>query len=91
MGQSRQSCPHFNPQAEADVSFSRKMLIATRRAWTCYWVHRAARATTGVLHALDDRGLKDIGLHRSEIESVAYGTCGRRGPRAAERRVGLCH
>jgi uncharacterized protein YjiS (DUF1127 family) len=41
-------------------------------AWSRYWTRRAEHATVGLLHALDDRALKDIGLDRSEIESVVY-------------------
>jgi uncharacterized protein YjiS (DUF1127 family) len=50
-----------------------KVLNRTRRAWSRYWTRRAARATVAILHALDDRTLKDIGLDRSEIESVVHG------------------
>jgi uncharacterized protein YjiS (DUF1127 family) len=52
-----------------------KELSLTRRAWSRYWTRRAACATVAILHALDDRALKDIGLGRSEIESVVYGGC----------------
>ena len=45
---------------------------ALQSAWTAYWIHRAERATVQMLHSLDDRTLKDIGLDRSEIESVAH-------------------
>jgi len=34
---------------------------------------RNLRATIKALHALSDRELKDIGLHRSGIEGVAIG------------------
>jgi uncharacterized protein YjiS (DUF1127 family) len=33
---------------------------------------RAARATVAELASLDDRTLQDIGIHRTEIVSVAY-------------------
>ena len=49
-----------------------------RRAWTRYWTSRAARATVGILSALDDCTLKDIGLDRSEIGSIVYGDCRQR-------------
>jgi uncharacterized protein YjiS (DUF1127 family) len=70
----------------------------TRRAWTGYWTRRAEHATVAILHSLNDRTLKDIGLDRSEIESVVYGE--RRGGRSCdaggasvlcgERRVCMC-
>jgi uncharacterized protein YjiS (DUF1127 family) len=66
------------------------MLTATRRAWARYWTVRARRATAGILHRLDDRALRDIGLDRSEIEFVVYGDrrrCGQRGP---ARRACMC-
>jgi uncharacterized protein YjiS (DUF1127 family) len=81
MGQSQPHGLH-----DSQVSVSHKMIAATRRVWARYWTQRAARATAGVLHTLDDRALKDIGLDRSEIESVASCDC----QRVPERRVCLC-
>jgi uncharacterized protein YjiS (DUF1127 family) len=90
-------CPH-----PAHGSIGRKAANLARRAWARYWARRAAHATVAVLHSLDDRALKDIGLDRSEIESVVYserrarvGEASRqraKGGRAqvSERRVGLC-
>jgi uncharacterized protein YjiS (DUF1127 family) len=51
---------------------------AVRNVWRAYWRRRAGRATLVMLQALDDRALKDIGIDRSEIESVVYGDCGSR-------------
>src|SRR5262245_44911616 len=45
-----------------------------KRSWDAYWARRAKRATVLMLGALDDRCLHDIGLDRSEIHSVVYGT-----------------
>jgi uncharacterized protein YjiS (DUF1127 family) len=56
-----------------------KVLSLTRRAWSRYWTRRAACATVAILHALDNRALRDIGLDHSEIESVVSG--GVRGER----------
>jgi uncharacterized protein YjiS (DUF1127 family) len=47
-------------------------------AWSAYWTHRAERATVQMLQSLDDRTLKDIGIDRSEIESVAHNPGGDR-------------
>jgi uncharacterized protein YjiS (DUF1127 family) len=41
--------------------------------WEDYWTRRAKRATVDLLRGLDDRVLHDIGIDRSEIESVVYG------------------
>ena len=41
-----------------------------RQLWRAYWAHRARRASIVLLSSLDDRTLADIGLARSEIESV---------------------
>jgi len=47
-------------------------------AWRRYWQRRAKRATVELLHSLDDRTLRDIGLSRCEITSVVYGRAGER-------------
>ena len=41
--------------------------------WEAYWTRRAKLATVALLRGLDDRVLHDIGIDRSEIESVVYG------------------
>ena len=46
--------------------------------WEAYWMMRAQRTTVLMLRALDDRSLHDIGVDRSEIESVVYGKPGER-------------
>jgi uncharacterized protein YjiS (DUF1127 family) len=50
---------------------TRRVAYALHSAWIAYWTDRAERATVQMLHSLDDRTLKDIGLDRSEIESAA--------------------
>jgi uncharacterized protein YjiS (DUF1127 family) len=50
-----------------------------RAKFEAYAEERARCETVRVLRQLDDRTLKDIGLHRSEIGSLAYGTRGERG------------
>jgi uncharacterized protein YjiS (DUF1127 family) len=49
-----------------------------RRWWWAYWLHRSQRATVIMLSSLDPRVLRDIGIDRSEIDSVVYGRAGER-------------
>jgi uncharacterized protein YjiS (DUF1127 family) len=48
------------------------------RLWQTYWEYRQRQATAYLLQSLSDRTLADIGVHRSEIDSVAYGGSGDR-------------
>jgi len=43
-----------------------------KREWAAYWTRNAQRATVRILQDLDDATLRDIGLSRSEIDSVVY-------------------
>jgi uncharacterized protein YjiS (DUF1127 family) len=49
-----------------------------KRGWDAYWRRRAKRTAVMMLHSLDDHCLHDIGVDRSEIESVIYGKPGDR-------------
>ena len=40
--------------------------------WETFMRHRAQRASVHLLRSLSDRSLHDIGIDRSEIESVVY-------------------
>ena len=41
--------------------------------WRAYLDRRAQRATVRILQSLDARTLKDIGINRTEIDSLVYG------------------
>ena len=73
----------------AHGSLSRRISDAVKGAWVGYWTHRAERATVFALHALDDRTLKDIGMDRSEIESVVYARARDRF-QSSGRRITMC-
>ncbi|KAB2847884.1 MAG: DUF1127 domain-containing protein [Hyphomicrobiaceae bacterium] len=51
---------------------SARILLAARSWWQRYRHKRRLKATILSLESLDDRTLKDIGLNRSEIESVVH-------------------
>jgi uncharacterized protein YjiS (DUF1127 family) len=70
-------------------SLSHRLGAAFRNAWRKYWAWRATRAAVFALHGLNDHELKDMGLDRSEIESVVFGATPSRH-RASERRIALC-
>jgi uncharacterized protein YjiS (DUF1127 family) len=55
-----------------------RMARMARHAWSTYWDWYARRATVRILRSLDGRTLRDIGLTRTEIESVVYGRPGER-------------
>jgi uncharacterized protein YjiS (DUF1127 family) len=46
--------------------------------WQAYMRWATRRATARILHSLDARTLKDIGINESEITSIVYGTDGDR-------------
>jgi uncharacterized protein YjiS (DUF1127 family) len=68
--------------ARPPLSGGRRIRNVLKGAWRAYWRRRTEHATLLMLRSLDDRELKDIGIHRSEIESVVYG--------ARDRRRGFC-
>jgi uncharacterized protein YjiS (DUF1127 family) len=56
-----------------------RLSAIARTWWHSHQQKRRLRATVRILQGLDDRILKDIGLNRSEIESVVATPCVDRG------------
>jgi uncharacterized protein YjiS (DUF1127 family) len=52
------------------ASIGQRLSDIGKGLWRAYWRHRAERAAIVQLHALQDYVLHDIGIDRSEIESV---------------------
>jgi uncharacterized protein YjiS (DUF1127 family) len=59
--------------AKGGRTLGSRAAAAARRRWRSYVTWRERRQAVKELGLLDDRSLKDIGLHRSEIESVVCG------------------
>lgn len=59
--------------AHTQASTLRKLGVAVAKAWDGYWEYRANRAAVLMLQSMDAQALHDIGVSRSEIESVVYG------------------
>lgn len=58
--------------AEPEPTLLHSTAAALRSAWLAYWQRRARRATVVLLQSLDEPQLRDMGINRSEIESVVY-------------------
>ena len=70
---------HLISTAEQDTStLAARAGSRIAKAWRTYWQRRARRATVDLLHSLDDRTLRDIGVGRNEITSLVYGRPGDR-------------
>ena len=48
------------------------LAVRTAGMWRAYLDRRARRATVRILQSLDARTLKDIGISRTEIDSLVY-------------------
>jgi uncharacterized protein YjiS (DUF1127 family) len=63
----------FGVAPHAARALGRAVAAVAGRWWTRYIRWRERRAAVRELAALDDRTLKDLGIHRSEIETVISG------------------
>jgi uncharacterized protein YjiS (DUF1127 family) len=78
------SCQLVHPAPRDAARCSLRALLRLLAEPARYLIRRArrrrrARETYRALHQLNDRMLKDIGLHRSQICSVEAGRCDPRG------------
>ncbi len=62
----------FSPAARpAKVLLIGRLAAATRTLWHSFQKERRLSATVRTLHRLNDHSLRDIGLERDNIESMA--------------------
>jgi uncharacterized protein YjiS (DUF1127 family) len=65
-----------HPITAPSHSVGEKIVSGLRRTWQDFRDWRARRATVAALQGLDDHTLHDLGLSRSEVESVVYDDAG---------------
>jgi uncharacterized protein YjiS (DUF1127 family) len=70
--------------AEPGRTLPHAIAAAAQRWWSGYRDRRDRRSTVAILGGLSDAALKDIGLTRSELESLVNGP-GEEHPRAYDR------
>jgi len=64
---------YIAPAASTQASGLHRLSAVAAKAWNGYWDYRANRAAVALLQSMDGQALHDIGINRSEIESVVYG------------------
>lgn len=77
--------PRLAELSARPLSPTHRLTGSLERAWQWYRARQVERTTIHALGSLDDRTLKDIGLDRSEIESVVYGGLGEPAPNSVRR------
>jgi uncharacterized protein YjiS (DUF1127 family) len=67
------TCTETLQTSEANASWVQKIGGVAKSAWHAFWERRANRAAVVMLQSMDAQALHDIGVNRSEIESMVYG------------------
>jgi len=68
------TCKQLTTTADqASLTLTSRFVGSAAGLWRAYLDRRAQRATVRILQSLDARTLKDIGISRTEIDSLVYG------------------
>jgi uncharacterized protein YjiS (DUF1127 family) len=67
------TCTEIVQTSETESSWLHRVGGLVRSAWQAFWERRANRAAVVMLQSMDAQTLHDIGVNRSEIESMVYG------------------